>query len=138
MKILDSPSSERVVIFLFYFCIVDMYTISDISATIGWTSLIVVSELLAFYLIQKSVDEETGLNSGVIISSLLFGVILTFSFRQILLGGTNIPLANLYWIIFSQIGALLVASLFFSQSIYTKDWISIVILFIALAVSYMG
>ena len=115
-----------------------MYTISKISVAVGWTSLIVLSELLAFYLIQKSVDEGTGLNSGVIISSLLFGLIVTFSFRQILLGGTNIPLANLYWIIFSQIGALLIASLFFSQAIYLKDWIAIVILFIALIVSYMG
>ena len=115
-----------------------MSSISDISAAVGWTSLIVASELLAFYLIQKSVDEETGLNSGVIISALLFGIIVTFAFRQLLLGGANIPLANLYWIIFSQIGALIVASFFFSQAIYIKDWIATVILLIALMVSYMG
>lgn len=110
----------------------------DFSIAAGWTSLIVISELLAFYLIQKSVDEESGLNIGIIISALLFGIIVTFAFRQLLLGGANIPLANLYWIIFSQIGALILAVFFFNQIIYIKDWIATVLLIVALMVSYMG
>jgi hypothetical protein len=115
-----------------------MSTISDITVTVGWTALIVSSELLAYYLIQKNVDEESGLHIGVIISALLFGVIVTYSFRQILLGGTNIPLANLYWIICSQVGAILLALSFFNQAIYLKDWIATVLLLVALIVSYMG
>ena len=111
---------------------------ASIGVTLAWTVIIVFSELLAFYLIQKNVDDQSGLNSNLIVAALLFGIVVTYSFRQILLGGTNIPLANFYWIIFSQFGAVLIASLFFNHQIHTKDWIAIVLLFLSLFISYIG
>lgn len=112
---------------------------SSIVVTLAWASLIVISELLAFYLIQKNVDDQSGwLSANILISALLFGIVVTFSFRQILSGGTNIPIANLYWIILSQLGAIIMAYVFFNQNIYTKDWIAIVLLFASFMVVYMG
>ena len=112
---------------------------TNIIVTLGWASLIVISELLAFYLIQKNVDEQSGwLTMDIFISVLLFGILVTFSFRQILSGGTNIPIANLYWIILSQIGAILMAYIFFNQQITTKDWVAIIILFVSFLITYIG
>ena len=111
---------------------------TNVLVVLAWTFLIVVSELVAFYLIQKSVDEQSGLSVKVIVSALLFGIVVTYSFYQILYGGTNIPIANLYWIIFSQLGSILIAYYFFNQTIYTKDWIAIVLLFFALIIIIYG
>jgi hypothetical protein len=116
----------------------DVVSQSSVIEVLAWTVLIVLSELLAFYLIQKSVDEQSGFNIKVIFSALLFGVIVTYAFRQILNGGTNIPIANLYWIIFSQIGSIIVAYYFFNQSINLKDWIAIILLFISLLITIYG
>jgi len=99
---------------------------------LGWTFLIVVSELIAFYLIQKNVDEKLGFTVQVIVASLLFGIVVTYGFHRILHGGTNIPIANLYWIIFSQLGSVIIAYYFFNQTVYLKEWIAIVLLFISL------
>jgi hypothetical protein len=111
---------------------------SSIVVTLGWASLIVIAELIAFYLIQKNVDDQSGwFHSNIIISVLLFGIVVTFSFRQILSGGTNIPIANLYWILLSQFGAIIMAFAFFNQQIETKDWIAIVLLFTSFLVTYM-
>lgn len=111
---------------------------TNVLVVLAWTFLIVVSELVAFYLIQKSVDEQSGLSVKVIISALLFGIVVTYSFYQILYGGTNIPIANLYWIIFSQLGSILIAYYFFNQTIYTKDWIAVILLFFALIIIIYG
>ncbi len=115
-----------------------MTTSGSFWVSLAWTALLVTSELIAFYLIQKSVDDNSGINAGVIISALLFGIIVTYSFRQILINGANIPLANLFWIFTSQIGSLLVAYLFFNHRFYMKDMISIVLLLTALLVVYFG
>ena len=111
---------------------------TNVLVVLAWTFLIVVSELVAFYLIQKSVDEQSGLSVKVIVSALLFGIVVTYSFYQILYGGTNIPIANLYWIIFSQLGSILIAYYFFNQTIYTKDWIAVILLFFALIIIIYG
>jgi hypothetical protein len=105
--------------------------------TLAWTLSIVTAELIAFYLIQKNVDEQASwINLNMVISIFLFGIIVTYSFRQVLLTGTNIPLANLYWIIFSQLGAVIMAFYFFNQKIQIKDWIAVVLLFVYVIVTF--
>lgn len=111
---------------------------TSIWVTLSWTFLIVASELFAFYLIQKSIDEQSGINYKVILSAILFGLVVTYSFRQVLLGGTNIPIANLYWIIFSQIGSVIIAYYFFNQKIHIKDWIAIILVFVSLLITIYG
>lgn len=113
-------------------------TKSSIFEVLVWTFLIVIAEILAFYLIQKSVDDNSGISFKVIIASLLFGIVVTYSFYKILSGGTNIPIANLYWIIFSQIFSVIMAYYFFNQMIYLKDWIAIILLFISLIIVIYG
>lgn len=105
--------------------------------TLAWTVSIVVAELIAFYLIQKNVDdEESILNYRIYLSIFLFGIVVTISFRQVLLTGTNIPLANLYWIIFSQLGAVIMAYFLFNHKIQIKDWIAILLLFVYVIVTF--
>jgi drug/metabolite transporter (DMT)-like permease len=111
---------------------------TNVLVVLAWAFLIVVAELISFYLIQQSVDEQSGLNVKVIVSSLLFGIIVTYSFYQILYGGTNIPIANLYWVILSQLGSILIAYYFFNQTIYKKDWIAVILLFFALIIMIYG
>jgi hypothetical protein len=114
-------------------------TQSNTIVLVAWALLIVVAELFAFYLIQKSVDEQSGLFSvKMIVSVLLFGIVVTYSFRQILYGGTNIPIANLYWVIFSQVGSVLMAYYLFNQKIYIKDYIAVVLLFLAVIIIVFG
>jgi hypothetical protein len=105
--------------------------------TLAWTSSIVIAELIAFYLIQKNVDQQASwINLNMVIAIFLFGIIVTYSFRQVLLNGTNIPLANLYWIIFSQLGAVLMGYFLFDTKIQLKDWIAIVLLFVYVIVTF--
>ena len=112
---------------------------SNTIVVIGWALLIVIAGLTAFYLIQKSVDEQSGIFSiKMIVSALLFAIVVTYSFRQLLYGGTNIPIANLYWIIFSQIGSVILAYYLFNQKIYMKDWISVVLLIFAVFIIVYG
>lgn len=112
---------------------------SNIIVVLAWALLIVSAELTAFYLIQKSVDEQSGIfNVKMIVSALLFAIVVTYSFRQLLYGGTNIPIANLYWIIFSQIGSVLLAYYLFNQKIYIKDWIAVVLLIFAVFIIVYG
>jgi hypothetical protein len=107
--------------------------------TLLWTSSIVIAELFAFYLIQKNVDEEASwININMIASIFLFGIVVTYSFRQVLLTGTNIPLANLYWIMFSQIGAVIMAYILFSHKIQVKDWIAIALLFVYVVITFFS
>jgi hypothetical protein len=106
---------------------------------LAWASLIVITELIAFYFIQKNVDDQSvWYTASMIFSVLVFGIVVTFSFRQILIGGTNIPLANLYWIILSQLGSVIMAYFIFNQQILTKDWIATALIFISLLVVYFG
>ena len=105
--------------------------------TLGYTFSIVIAELISFYLIQKNVDEQEGILSyKLFLSIFLLGVIITFSFRQILLNGTNIPIANLYWILFSQLGAIIMAYFAFNQKIQIKDWIAIIFLFVYVIITF--
>lgn len=105
--------------------------------TLAWTFCIVIAELIAFYMIQKNIDDQEGIISyRMFLSIFLFGIIVTFSFRQLLLSGTNIPLANLYWIIFSQLGAVIMAYFLFNDKIQIKDWIAIILLFIYLLITF--
>lgn len=108
-------------------------------SALAWTSLIVIAELWAFYLLQKNVDEKASLISGkVIFSILLFGLVVPYSFRKILLGGTHVPIANLYWIVLSQIGSVLLAYYLLNQKIKMKDWIAISLLFLAVIITVFG
>jgi hypothetical protein len=107
--------------------------------TLAWTFSIIIAELIAFYLIQKNVDDkESILDYRMIISIFLFGIVVTFSFRQVLLTGTNIPLANLYWIIFSQLGAVIMAYFLFNHTIQIKDWIAIILLFMYVTITFFN
>ena len=106
--------------------------------TLGYTFVIVISELIAFYLIQKNVDEQEGIiNYRMFLSIFLLGVVVTFSFRKILMTGTNVPLANLYWIIFSQLGTIFMSYLFFNITIKLIDWIAIIFFFIYFIVAFL-
>ena len=105
-------------------------------SALAWTSLIVIAELWAFYLLQKNVDENGPLFSGkVIFSVLLFGLVVPYAFRKILMGGTHVPIANLYWIVFSQIGSVALAYFLLNQKIKMKDWIAISLLFLAVIIT---
>ena len=109
------------------------------STAFAWTSLIVIAELWAFYLLQKNVDEKSSLLSGkVILSVLLFGLVVPYSFRKVLLGGTNVPIANLYWIVLSQIGSVALAYYLLNQKIKLKDWIAISLLILAVIITVFG
>lgn len=104
---------------------------------LSYTFCIVIAEIIAFYLIQRNVDEQEGIiNYRMFLSIFLLGVIVTFSFRQVLLTGTNIPLANLYWIIFSQLGSIIMAYFLFNQKIQIKDWIAIILLFVYMVITF--
>ena len=107
--------------------------------TLGWTCSIIIAELIAFYLIQKNVDDKEGiLDYRMIISIFLFGIVVTFSFRQVLLTGINIPIANLCWIIFSQLGAVIMAYYLFNHKIQIKDWVAILLLFVYVTVTFFN
>lgn len=114
--------------------------VTNIQEAFFWTSIIVFAELVAFYVIQKNVDDNQAklFSSRFVVACLLFGLVVPYSFQKVLSGGTNVPLANLYWIVFSQLGSILLGSLLLNQNIKSKDWFAVVLLIGAGAVSVYG
>lgn len=98
-----------------------------------WVSVIVAAELIAFALLQKSVDSPKNANLYIAISMVLFGVFVTLAFRETL-KGTKIAVSNLYWIIASSFGSFLLGYFVFNQTLAAKEYAGIGLLVVATAI----
>ena len=96
---------------------------------IFWITLIVILELISFALLQKSLDNEKNRNAYIITAVILFSFV-PLAFRESL-RGTQIAVSNLYWILLSQIGSIILGYAMFNQKIGSRETISIVLLIIA-------
>jgi len=105
--------------------------------TVLWITCIVVAELIAFALLQTSVDSPKHATWYIIISVLLFGLVVPLAFRETL-KGNKIAVSNLYWIIASQIGSVILGYWLFQQHLSIKEYIAIFLLFIATLVLFIG
>jgi len=95
-----------------------------------WVSFIVAAELIAFWMLQKSVDTPKHAALYITLSILLFGLIVPLAFRQTLTS-TQIAVSNMYWIILSQIGSIVLGYLAFNQKISGRSMVAVVLLFLA-------
>jgi hypothetical protein len=98
-----------------------------------WVTVIVVSELIAFTLLQKSVDSPKNANTYIAISIFLFGLGVTLPFRETL-KGNKIAVSNLYWIIASSLGSFALGYFAFNQSLGAKEYAGIALLILATAI----
>jgi hypothetical protein len=104
--------------------------------TILWITCIVIAELVAFALLQTSVDSPKYATLYIIIAILLFGIVVPIAFRETL-KGNNIAVSNLYWIIGSQIGSVILGYLIFKQNLSRKEYIAIFLLILATLVLFL-
>ena len=100
-----------------------------IGSTLGWITVVAAAELLAFYLLQTSLTESNPLY--LVGACLLFGIVVPLAFRESLRSGTNVPIANLYWIVFSEIGAVLLAYFVFKQTLSKREMVAIGLLLVS-------
>ena len=100
---------------------------------IFWITLIVVLELTSFALLQKSLESEKNKTAYIIISVLLFSLV-PLAFRESL-RGSQIAVSNLYWILLSQIGSIILGYAMFKQKFGSKETISVILLIIAAIVA---
>ena len=107
------------------------------SITLLWITLIVAAELTAFALLQNSVDSTKHAARNITGAILLFGLVVPLAFRQTL-RGTQIAVSNLYWIILSQIGSILLGYFAYNQSLSRKEYIAVGLLLLATAVQVFG
>lgn len=105
--------------------------------TLFWVTLIVVAELIAFALLQKSIDTAYNRNVNVVFSILLFGLVVPLAFRESLRGNA-IAISNLYWIITSLIGSILLGYFAFHQKLAIKDYAAVGLVCVAFAVQIFG
>lgn len=99
-----------------------------------WVTCIVAAELLAFALLQNSVDNTKHANLNIFFAILLFGLVVPLAFRETL-RGTQIAISNLYWIIASSIGSILLGYFAFNQQLKTKEFVAFSLLLLATAVA---
>jgi hypothetical protein len=111
--------------------------ISGNGATIFWITCIVGAELLAFALLQKSVDSSKNAYIYITTSILLFGLVVPLAFRETL-KGNKIAISNLYWIIASQIGSVILGYYAFNQSLSTREYFAVALLILATFVQFSG
>lgn len=102
-----------------------------------WVTFIVAAELAAFALLQKSVDSPKNRALYITTAILLFGLVVPLSFRE-MLRGSQIAIANLYWIVASQIGSVALGYFVFKQKLATKDYAAIGLLLLATMVQVFG
>ena len=105
--------------------------------TIGWITIIVAAELISFALLQESVNSEKHAFVYTLLACLLFGLAVPLAFKETLRDGNEIAAANLYWIILSAIGSILVGYLIFKQPLTRKEVITVTLLFIAITAQFL-
>ena len=105
-------------------------------STIGWITLIVIAELISFSLLQSSVEEDNDNRVlYVIIAMIIFGTVVPLAFRETLYDDGNMAVSNLYWIILSHIGTVLLAYIVYKKNINLRDWIAFGILSATIVIS---
>jgi multidrug transporter EmrE-like cation transporter len=100
---------------------------------IFWITLIVILELISFTLLQKSLESEKNKAAYIVISVILFSLV-PLAFRESL-RGSQIAVANLYWILLSQIGSIILGYAIFNQKFGSRETFSVVLLIIAALVT---
>lgn len=105
--------------------------------TLLWITCIVVAELTAFILLQKSIESPMHSTLYIIISIILFGLVVPLAFRETL-RGNKIAISNLYWIIASQIGSVILGYWLFNQNLTASEYASIFLLILATIVLFSG
>lgn len=98
---------------------------------------IVAAELTSFALLQKSVDSSKNAYMNISTSILLFGLVVPLAFRETL-KGNKIAISNLYWIIASQIGSVVLGYYAFNQNLSTREYFAVALLIIATLVQFSG
>ena len=99
--------------------------------TLGWITVIVAAELFAFALLQKSIDSNSNAIFNTVVACILFGLAVPLAFKETLRDGNQIAAANLYWIILSAIGSILVGYLVFKQQLSRRELLSVPLLIAA-------
>ena len=95
---------------------------------------IVIAELIAFDLLQKSLDYAEHKVAYIVSAILLMGVVVSLAFREALRNGDNMGLVNLYWIAASSLGAIALGYLAFGQSMRRKDFLAVAFIIAAAVV----
>jgi multidrug transporter EmrE-like cation transporter len=114
-----------------------MREISSNGKILFWISCIVVAELTAFALLQKSVDSSKNSALYIGIAMLLFGIVVPLAFRETL-KGNKIAISNLYWIIASQIGAVLLGYFAYKQTLSSREYVAVGLLLLSAIVQFSG
>ena len=104
-------------------------------STLVWITCIVAAELVAFALLQKTVDSPKNAALYITISILLFGLVVPLAFRETL-KGNKIAISNLYWIIASQFGSVILGYWVFKQSLSSREYAAIGLLVLATIVQF--
>lgn len=105
-------------------------------STIGWITLIVIAELVSFSLLQSSIEDDNDYKTLYIITAMIiFGTVVPLAFRETLFDDGNMAVSNLYWIILSHIGTVLLAYIVYKKSINLRDWLAFGILFAIILIS---
>jgi len=102
-------------------------------STLYWIAVIVAAELTSFTLLQKSVDSPHNAKIYIATAMILFGGVVTLAFRETL-RGTKIAISNLYWIIASEIGSVILGYAVFKQKLKPKDYAAVSLLILATVV----
>jgi multidrug transporter EmrE-like cation transporter len=99
-----------------------------------WVTLIVAAELTAFALLQDSVDHHAP--GKVVVAMLLFGIVVTLSFRESLRGAA-IAVSNLYWIILSSLGSVALGYYLYDQKLTSRQYIAVGLLVAATTIQFI-
>lgn len=110
---------------------------SSLVKTLFWITCIIVAELTSFALLQKSIDSHKNATLYIIISILLFGIVVPLAFRETL-KANKIAISNLYWIIGSQIGSVILGYYAFKQNVSRREYVAISLLLLATIVQFSG
>jgi hypothetical protein len=105
--------------------------------TLFWITCIVAAELLAFALLQKSVDSTKNAAFYITTSILLFGLVVPLAFRETL-KGNQIAISNLYWILASQIGSMALGYFAFRQTLSLREYSAVGLLLLATLILFSG
>ena len=102
--------------------------------TLGWITVIVIAELISFHYLQRSIEDTNNKMLNLLIAMIIFGTFVPLAFRQTLFDGGNMAISNLYWIILSHIGTVLLASIIYEKKIKIYDWITFGVLIISVLI----
>ena len=102
--------------------------------TLFWISVVVAAELVAFDLLQKSVDSAAHRNAYIAIAVLLMGIGVSLAFREALRNGDKLAIANLYWIAASSMGSIALGYFAFGQKLRPQEILAAVLVILAAVV----